>query len=188
VFGDAQCRSGAPGYVLTSGAALLRLYRATGDVALLELLRDTVHNLAQYLPSVERTAPTRRARGSDDCSRADTADWLQRSGGVVPADGLYDGMALLAYTEVPSIYAQIDAGHVFAFDHVEARVKERLAGHLVVSLRNPTALGATLRLYAETAAEAALPLRPDAVLDAPTVVVPPGATVEVAMPPMTAGR
>ncbi len=192
VFTDAQNQAGAPGYVVASGAALFRLYRATGEVAFLELLRDTVHNLAQYLPLAEaagaRAADDRvaRARGADECSRADTADWLRASGRIVPATGQFDAIAMLAYTELPSVYAQTDAGFVFAFDHVEARVKERLAGRLVVSLRNPTETDARLRLLAESAAEAALPLLPDAVSSAPITVVPAGATVEVAMPPMAA--
>jgi hypothetical protein len=187
VFTDAQNRTGAPGYGVASGAALFRLYRATGDVALLDLLRDTVHNLAQYLPVVQRTEGERRARASGDCARTDTADWLETSGRVVPAAGRFDALALLAYTEVPSVYAQIDTGFVFAFDHVDARVKERLAGRLVVSLRNPTETDARLRLYAESAAEAALPLPADGVLDAPVTVVPARSTVEVAMPPMSTG-
>jgi hypothetical protein len=188
VFSDAQNRAGAPGYVVASGSALFRLYRATGDVALLELLRDTVQNLPQYLPLADRAADgaPARARRADDCARADTADWLESGGRVVPAAGQFDAIALLAYTEIPSVYAQTDTGFVFAFDHVEARVKERLAGRLVVSLRNPTETDARLRLLAESAAEAALPLPPDAVLNAPTVVVPAGTTLEVAMPPMTA--
>jgi len=190
VFTDAQNRTGAPGYVLSSGAALFRLYRATGDVALLELLRDTVHNLAQYLPLAEPPAAARaRARPSEDCARAQTSAWLEPNDRViVPAAGLYDAIALLSYTEIPSVYAQTDAGFVFAFDHVDARVKERLAGRLVVTLKNPTATEARLRLLAESATDAARPLAPGAVLDAPVTVVPPGATVEVAMPPMTARR
>ena len=64
VFSDAQNRAGAPGYVLSSGSALFRLYRATGDVALLELLRDTAHNLAQYLPLVDDAARPARAGGA----------------------------------------------------------------------------------------------------------------------------
>jgi hypothetical protein len=187
VFADAQNQAGAPGYVVASGAALFRLYRATGEVALLELLRDTVHNLAQYLPLAEAAgeAPRARRRGADQCSRADTSDWLQASGRIVPAAGQFDAIALLAYTEIPSVYAQTDAGFIFAFDHVEARIKERLVGRLVVSLHNPTEADARLRLFAESAAEAALPLPPDAVLNAPVTVVPAGVTIEVAMPPMT---
>jgi hypothetical protein len=186
VFTDAQNRSGAPGYAVASGAALFRLYRATGDIALLELLRDTVQNLAQYLPLAPRAGEAeRRARVTGDCARTDTSDWLETSGRIVPTAGRFDALALLAYTEIPSVYAETDAGFVFAFDHVEARVKERLGGRLVVSLRNPTETDARLRLFSETAVEAALPLPPDAILDAPTAVVPAGSTVEVAMPPMT---
>jgi hypothetical protein len=190
VFTDAQSRRGAPGYVLSSGSALFRLYRATGDVALLELLRDTAHNLSQYLPLAEGTDSPAGAGGRDsgDCARADSSNWLVENGGVVPAAGLYDAIALLTYTELPSVYAQTDTGFVFAFDEVEARVKERLGGRLVVALRNPTAVEATVRLSAEGADDAALPLRPEAILGAPTAVVPPGATVEVAMPPLTARR
>jgi hypothetical protein len=186
VFTDAQNRAGAPGYVVASGAALFRLYRATGDVAFLDLLRDTVHNLAQYLPLAEREKPGATTREADQCARADTAGWLESNGRIVPAAGQFDAIALLAYTEVPSVYAETDTGFIFAFDHVEARVKERLAGRLVVSLRNPTETDARLRLLAESAAEAALPLPPDAVMNAPTTVVPAGATLEVAMPPMSA--
>jgi len=190
VFTDAQNRGGAPGYVLSSGAALFRLYRATGDVALLELLRDTAHNLAQYLPPADDGGRATGAgpRDSGGCARADSSNWLADNGSVVPAAGLYDAIALLTYTELPSVYAQTDAGFVFAFDHVDARVKERLDGRLVVALRNPTATEATLRLYAESADDAALPLHADAILGAPTAVVPAGATVEVTMPPLTARR
>jgi len=188
VFTDAQNRTGAPGYVLSSGAALFRLYRATGEVALLELLRDTAHNLAQYLPLADAPHPPAGAgaRDSGVCARADSSDWLVENGSVVPAPGLYDAIALLTYTELPSVYAQTDVGFVFAFDHVEARVKERLGGRLVVALRNPTATEATVRLFAESAADAALPLPPDAILGAPTAVLPAGGTLEVAMPPLTA--
>jgi hypothetical protein len=194
VFSDAQNRRGAPGYVLSSGSALFRLYRATGEVALLELLRDTAHNLAQYLPLTDDAGRSASAAGSasprnsGDCSRANSADWLAENGSVLPAAGLYDAIALLTYTEIPSVYAQTDAGFVFAFDHLEARVKGRLAGRLVVALRNPTETEATVRLYAESAADAALPLPPDAILGAPTAVLPPGGSVEVAMPPLTARR
>src|SRR5262249_26224620 len=62
VLGDAQNKHGSPGYVLLSGDALLRLYRATGEAAYLELLRDTVHGLAQYLPRAEAAAAAPRPR------------------------------------------------------------------------------------------------------------------------------
>ena len=185
VISDAQNDRGTPGYLLWSGDALLRLYRATGEVALLELLRDTVHNLPQYLDAAAKREPdgaTAAPATAGRAARTDTARWLEAPGEVVPSGGVLDTIALLAYTEVPGVYAQIDSGFAFAFDHVDARVKERLAGKLVVALTNPTRADAAVRVLAETAADAAEPLRPGAVVDAPTVSVPAGATVDVALP------
>jgi hypothetical protein len=213
VLSDAQNDRGTPGYMLWSGDALFRLYRATGEVALLELLRDTVHNLPQYLrvgADQERdgsqreqggAAPERggaaaeqgtsaaergRAAGAGPAgprgARTDTARWLEQPGEIVPAAVVFDAIALLAYTEVPGVYAAVDSGFVFAFDHVDARVKERLAGKLVVALANPTRVDATVRVFAETVADASEPLQPGAVVEAPTVSVPAGATVDVALP------
>jgi hypothetical protein len=188
VLTDAQSRTGLPGYVLASGDALLRLYRATGEVAWLDLLRDTTHNLGQYLARPEAPPDAPVEAPSPRHPRVDTSAWLDAGGGVVPVDGLYDAIGLLAYTEVPGVYAQPAIGFVYAFDHVQARLKERLAGRLIVALHNPTPVEATVRLFSEPAADTAEPLRPGAILAAPTAVVPPGATIEVAMPPMAAGR
>ena len=73
-------------------------------------------------------------------------------------------------------------------------MKERLAGGLVVALRNSQSgeeIEATVRLYAGRApTRPLLPLRADAIVDQarrPRSCAP-GATVEVAMPPLTARR
>ena len=180
VFWSAGSGRGSPGYVLSSGDALLRLYRATGDVTLLELLRDTVHNLAQYLPDTDERKP---ASGDDaTCSRADPGRWLAPGDSVVPADGVFDAIGLLSYTEVPSVYVRPDTGFVFVFDHVTARIKERGRGRLALTISNPTRAEATVRILAETAADADEPLRPGAVLDAQAVVVPAGGSVLVTVP------
>jgi len=180
VLWSAAAPRGSPGYVLSSGDALLRLYRETGDVALLELLRDTVHNLAQYLPPAGAAPATARADGP--CPRTDTDRWLDPGGGVVPVDGVFDAIALLSYTEVPGIYARVDTSFVFVFDHVTARIKERAPGRLVLTVANPTREEATVRILADTAAGAAEPLRPGAVVEAQTAVVPPGGSVPVTVP------
>jgi hypothetical protein len=182
VFWSAAGGRGSPGYVLSSGDALLRLYRATGDVALLELLRDTVHNLAQYLPvGGGESAVAEGGKPLAECARAARARWLDR-GGVVPVDGVFDTIGLLSYTEVPGIYVRPDTGFLFVFDHVTARIKERGQGRLVLTIANPTRADATVRILAETAEGAEAPLRPGAVLDAQTAVVPAGGSVAVTVP------
>jgi hypothetical protein len=178
VMCDAQARRAAPGYVLLSGAALFRLYRATGDVSYLELLRDTVRNLSQYLGMTEpgRAATTSGGAGAD-CPRAMSVDWSGST--TLPASGMFDIIGLLAYSEVPGVYVRTDTSFVFAFDHVTARVREHGPEHLVVSISNPTLTDATVRVLSESAAEAKDPLPPDAVWSAQRAQVPAGGAVDV---------
>jgi hypothetical protein len=180
VFSNVQNMRGAPGYTLLSGDALLRLYRATGETRHLELLRDTVHNLAQYLPRVERAAPADPAGGGARRGRADPSGWLEDDDDLVPARAVFDASAMLSYTEVPGVYVRTDTAFVFAFDHVDARVRERGPGRLVVTLENPTSVDAAVRILAESEADAARPLAPAAVLTARVVGVPAGGAADVA--------
>jgi hypothetical protein len=184
VFSNAQNGRGAPGYVLLSGDALLRLHRATGDSSHLELLRDTVHNLGQYLPRAERAdradlADSPPSEGTARRPRADTSDWLDGVPDVVPASSVFDAASLLSYSEVPGLYVRTDTGALFVFDHVEARVRERSPGRFVVTIKNPTSVDATVRVLAESQAEAERPLGPGALLAARVVDVPAGAAVDV---------
>jgi hypothetical protein len=175
VIPDAQNVSGAPGPVLLAGDALLRLSRATGDRGFLELLRDTARHLGQRLRAPE-PAPGPRATAAVDLRRE-----------IVPPDGLFDALGMMTALQVPGVYAQVDKGFVFAFDAVEARVKERLPGRLVLSLRNPTADDARVRVLAETSADADRPLTMAAVLDALMVPVPAGESIDVVVPPVGSG-
>jgi hypothetical protein len=182
VFWSAGSGRGSPGYVLSSGDALLRLYRATGDVSLLELLRDTVHNLGQYLPEGDERKPI--GREDPSCTHADPGRWFATGDTVVPTEGVFDAIGLLSYTEVPSLYVRPDTGFVFAFDHVSARIKEWARGRLVLTIANPTRFDATVRILAETAATAGEPLRPGAILDGQTAAIPAGGTAQVSVPPV----
>jgi hypothetical protein len=181
VFGNAQDRRGAPGYVALSGDALFRLYRATGDRSCLELLRDTVHNLAQYLPRGETSERAARAatEGALGRARADTGDWAEPAEDMVPADGVFDTIGLLTCTEVPGVYVRTSTGFLFAFDHVDARVTQQALGRLIVTLTNPTQVEATVRVLGESDGEAARPLEPGALLAARLVVVPAGGSADV---------
>ena len=163
VLMNANSHVRTPGYVLASGEALLRLYRATGDVSLLELLRDTIHNLARHLAATE----------DPDCRRQDAR------ASVVPMDGLFDSIGLLSYTEVPSIYVRSDTGFVFVFDHVTARITGRPPRSLTLAITNPTRSDAVVRVLWESAEQAAKPLLPPSLLPPRelAVDVPAGATI-----------
>jgi hypothetical protein len=113
------------------------------------------------------------------CARADTSDWFDEAGGIVPALGVYDTSSLLSYAEVPGLYVQTDGDLVFAFDHVEVAVKERTPERLMITLSNPTRAEAAVRVLAEAAADAARPLIPGAVAAARVVTVPAGGTADL---------
>jgi hypothetical protein len=178
VIADAQNRAPGPGLVLLGGDALLRLSRATGDRGFLELLRDIVWQIGL------RTAHLRKPACADAPPPSVAA---ARRAQVVPAEGVPDAIALLMATRVPGLYVQIDKASVFAFDAVDARIKERMPGRLVLSLRNLTDTDARVRIVAETAAEAERPLAPGAPLQAVSVAVPAGGSVDVVVPPVGRG-
>ena len=102
-------------------------------------------------------------------------------------DGLFDAIGLLSYTEMPGVYVRPDTGFVFVFDHVTTRIKERDARAAdACRSTNPTRSEATVRVLSEIGGGAAEPLRPGAVLDAQTAVVPAGATIQLSVPPLRA--
>jgi hypothetical protein len=179
VLSNAQSARGAPGFTLLSGDALLRLYRATGELRHLELLRDTVHNLAQYLPRAEEAERATREAQPPRRARADTTDWLDPSDDVAPAGSLFDAACMLSYAEVPGVYVRTTSKQVFAFDHVDARLEAPKGAPLRLQLANPTESEAVVRVLAETDAEAAKPLAPGAVLAARTVTVPARGSAEL---------
>ncbi|MGN0516158.1 hypothetical protein [Eubacterium sp.] len=53
VWANLQNKHAAPGICTMSGESLLHLYRATGDMAYLELLKDISHNITQYVSTPE---------------------------------------------------------------------------------------------------------------------------------------
>lgn len=53
VWANVQNKHAAPGICTMSGESFLHLYRATGNIAYLELLKDISHNLTQYLSTPE---------------------------------------------------------------------------------------------------------------------------------------
>lgn len=54
VWASVQNKHAAPGICTLSGEPLFHLYRATGNVSYLELLRDIAHNITQYVSTPEK--------------------------------------------------------------------------------------------------------------------------------------
>ncbi len=83
VVANAQNKSAAPGFLLYSGDALLKLYRATGKTLYLEMLRDTAHNVTQYLNRQDHRLHAASELGTT-CARIDTSDAAGAVGDTTP--------------------------------------------------------------------------------------------------------
>ncbi|HET6284896.1 MAG TPA: hypothetical protein VFH73_28325, partial [Polyangia bacterium] len=184
VFANASGRVGSPGFFVQSGDALFKLYRATGNISYLELLRDTTHNLTQYSvpadgPGVRAPEPPASVAPVPVIHRVDSSAWMSATGEVVPASVPLQVCSMLAYLEVPGVYVQPNTAFVFVIDHVTVAIKEKTAVRLVLTIKNPTKLEASVRVVAEHSVDMTKPLGLSALFSAPLVVLAPGEEQDV---------
>jgi hypothetical protein len=177
---SAQDKWGLPGFAGLSGDALFRLYRATGRVAYLELLRETVHGSTQYVATLERR-PDSNCKPGWVAGRIPIGDALGDPGEVghqTPA-GAAQATCLAIATEIPSIYVQPDTGFVFVFDHVDVRVREKTQERLRITVHNPTRFDTNLRILAELDRERSQPLGAFPLMGARSLMLMAGATDDI---------
>lgn len=179
VYANTQNKHSAPGICTLSGLGLLKIFRATGDLLALDLLRDIARGLPQYLPHPGR--PLGDARPGHMCERVNMTDWegVERMGETLRMTTWAETSLMLTSVEIPGVYVRPDLGMAVAFDHVEAEVLPSAGGAMKVALHNPTRFHARVRVLAEDAGKARLPLPPHVLLDAPVVELPPGASIDL---------
>jgi hypothetical protein len=154
VVANVQNKHAAPGICTLSGDALLRLFRATGEVFHLELLRDIAHNLPQYISRDDRPIASQRSGWINE--RVNMSDWEGKNN----VGNIFDGSCwpevsmMLTWTEVPGVYVQADTGIVCAIDHVCATLVKTTANSATLRISNPTAADARVRVFVETSASA----------------------------------
>jgi hypothetical protein len=178
VWANVQNKHSAPGICTLSGDALFKLFRYTGDRLWLDQIRETAHNLPQYLSRVDRPVGMPPAmRPGYMCERVNFSDWEGRKniGGNLFGSCWPEVSLLLTVAELPGIYVQPDTGLLCVLDHVEARLVETEGG-TALECHNPTAFDATVRVFAEPAAAARTILGQAAALRWPTQAIPAGGT------------
>ena len=154
VYANVQNKHAAPGFCTLSGAAWLRLARATGDRRYLDLIRETAHNITQYLSREDRPiASWNQGRPLPPGwmnERVNMSDWEGKDniGGVFFGSCWSEISCLLTYAEIPGIWFLTDTGEAMALDHVNVTVMDdgqawQLAVH------NPTRFRSTVKLLAE---------------------------------------
>jgi len=157
VLANSQNKCGVPGLCTLSGEGLLRAFRASGDVRLLDLLREIAHAIPQYLSTRERPIPTRIDWGNPYpelpegwiCERVNiTPSWPEPLGEQAAYSCWCEVAMLLTWNDLPGVYAQPDTGLIRALDHVNAEWSPDQRESL--RLHNPTRYPARVRLLVES--------------------------------------
>lgn len=147
VFANTQNKHGSPGICTHSGLALLRLYRATGDPALLRLLEQVSRAIPQYMSHADR--PVGGMSPGWISERVSTTDWFEGIGEIPGGSTWAETSMLLTAVELPGIYIDTDRRRLAVFDHVDAR----LVGARRLRITNPTPYTARTTVVAESAAD-----------------------------------
>jgi hypothetical protein len=175
VFANVQNKTAAPGICTSSGSALFRLYRLTGDDRYLRVL----FQIAGAMPQLVSTdnMPIGNSKQGWIFERGGTSDWLEGIGETEPRTAWPAISLMLTYLQIPGIYVDRDTRKVYVADHVNAVLDSR--GDL--SIRNPTTYDADVRVLAETGRERAGILKPTAWRQWKLIHVPPMTTVSVSV-------
>ncbi len=186
VWASVQNEHSAPGIYVLSGDFLLKLYRATGDTRYIELLKDIVHNVVQYVNLESHR--TQAHGGFGYCTeRCNIGDWEGTAGigGVADCDSnsAWENVTICSIQQNPGIYITPDNGFMMVIDHVEARLVSSDDSTVTVEISNSTSNDADVSVLAETTSHARkTPLGWNASSTWPRVHVPAGETVTVSLP------
>ena len=136
VFANTQNKHGSPGICTHSGLALLRLYRATGKEVYLDLLKEIVHAVPQYM-----SRPDRPIKGMQDGwinERVSTTDWYEGIGEIFPGSTWAETDLLLSIVELPGVYVDLEHKRVAAFDQLQAEILSCNGKTAKLKITNPT--------------------------------------------------
>ncbi len=201
VYANVQNKHSAPGLCTLSGDSLLKLFRATGDRRYLALIQRIAHAIPQYCSRADRPITDRRPGQRWPImdpgwinERVNMSDWEVRGdpdneigvGEIFGGSTWSEAAMLLTFAELPGVYIQPDVDLVCCLDHVDAVIIERRQRELVVEITNPTTFDApAVKIFAETAEAALVPLGANAFVDLFSVPVAAGATVRATVPLIT---
>jgi hypothetical protein len=179
VGANTQNRHGAPGICTHSGIALWRLFRATGNVRYLQLLKEIAFVMPQYLSHPLR--PIDKMKIGWMSERVSTTDWLEGIGELMYGSTWAETSLMLTYIELPGIYVQPDKSYLCVIDHVNAQIIRNKAKSLTLKLTNPTKAKAEVKLFVESSVQAAVPLGENALLNCRIISLNPGEIREITL-------
>ena len=172
VGANTQNRHGAPGICTHSGIALWRLFRATGNIRYINLLRDIAFVMPQYLSHPLR--PIEKLKIGWMSERVSTTDWLEGIGELMYGSTWAETSLMLTYIELPGVYIQPDKSLICVLDNIETQIIQDKYKMLTVKFTNPTQAGAVVRLFIESSEQANKPLGENALWNGTTIKLKPG--------------
>jgi len=156
VWANTQNKHGSPGICTHSGVALLRLYRATGNIFYLNLLQNITQAIPQYMSTIKNPIPGLQPGWLSE--RVSTTDWLEGIGEIYPGSTWSETALMLTILEVPSIYVNTQTLTVANFDQVKSRIIKNNSKTITLELENPTSYDCTIKILAENNQRAKLTL------------------------------
>lgn len=172
VCANTQNRHGAPGICTYSGIALWRLFRATGQIRYMQLLKEIAYVMPQYLSHPLR--PIDKMKIGWMSERVSTTDWLEGIGELMYGSTWAETSLMLSYIELPGLYIQPDKLFLCAIDNIEAQIEKDRPGSITVKITNSTKAEAKVRLFVESSKQAQEPLGENALWNKSVVILKPG--------------
>jgi len=169
-WASTQNKHGAPGICTSSGDALFKIYRSSGDGRYADLIHDIVRAHGESIRPGGFT--NERLTFCDADSRGSRGDHVT---------GWNETNGILMAQELPGVYLRTDIDRCFTFDAIDTKLVSRNANGVTLELTNPTSHDARVSIFAENAAQAAKPLGYTALIQWPKVDVKAGASKRITM-------
>lgn len=177
VWANVQNKHSAPGIATLSGDSLFKLYRASGDISYLDLLRDIAHGITQYLSRADKPIENMPPGWMNE--RVNMSDWENCIGGIFYGSCWPEVSCMLTFSEVPGVYVQRDTGMVWVFDNVDASEVRNTEQGLELTLANPTKFEARVKLFVEESADTNAPIGHSVMLGCRRIAIAPRSSVSV---------
>jgi len=177
VGANTQNKHGAPGICTHSGIALWRLFRASGNISYLQLLKEIAFVMPQYLS--HPLHPIEKMKAGWMSERVSTTDWLEGIGELMYGSTWAETSLMLSYIELPGIYLQPEKSFLCVIDNIEARIIEDKPKSLTIKLTNPTRAEAKVRLFVESSEQARVPLGENALWNCRIVSLKSGDSTKI---------
>ena len=178
VFANTQNKHASPGICTHSGLALLRLYRATGNVLYLNLLKDITQSIPQFLATAQR--PIKGLEEGWMNERISTTDWFE-IGENFPGSTWAETDLLLTITELPGIYVDLETKKVTTLDQLQTELLSSNGRTAKLKITNPSKVVAQTNILVESKQQKMLAWNENRFYGKSKQSIPPNSSIQVSV-------